>query len=628
MGDGHALNLTYDQAYRAKSLTRMGSNGALMDIAFSHDDAGDITAMTDNVRPDRSQIFSYDPVSRLTQAQGGYGQIDYSYNLVGDRIQKVTTSSDASSTPITEDYSYNAASALLTDISIGGAVSRSFGYSSSGQILQDRRNVGGLDETLFEFDLNARGRMIAVRKNGNSVASYDYDAFEQRVQTSKSDGKIIHYHYDNEGRLISETEASTGALIRDYIWLGLMPVATLGMEEGSVDERCKLTLLSDLRARRTDREARLTQIDDRLVTVRGNLSRRDTRRADVQSRRDDLQTTLAGVPVTNVIRIDTLTARIADLDARLAELDGIIAGLTERVKELEARQTTLTEVIATISERITRLETRCESVGIDPVTGEGPDGQPATEMGVVLSYLHADHLGRPAFATDSSGEIIWDGGITTPFGLEIETMGALTQNLMFPGQYKDEETGFYHNWHRTYDPTLGRYLQSDPIGLAGGLNRYAYVGGNPVSWVDPDGQTAIPFSEVTGLMTEEMRLRPFRGKNPYWMGGLFVGATGAWLYHNMTLPSDSSEGCSNDDLDDEDNRDRCRQRRSLCREMCSDLMLSSISKRIASKKSTYFYRCTAQCEFDGNCGGNDYSPYEWDSPDYTWGSARPWTNLP
>ncbi|MBU0682201.1 MAG: RHS repeat-associated core domain-containing protein [Proteobacteria bacterium] len=58
---------------------------------------------------------------------------------------------------------------------------------------------------------------------------------------------------------------------------------------------------------------------------------------------------------------------------------------------------------------------------------------------------------------------------------------------IYPGQYYDEETGLYYNWHRYYNPETGRYMTPDPIGLEGGINLYAYVGGDPVNWIDPTG---------------------------------------------------------------------------------------------------------------------------------------------
>jgi RHS repeat-associated protein len=109
-----------------------------------------------------------------------------------------------------------------------------------------------------------------------------------------------------------------------------------------------------------------------------------------------------------------------------------------------------------------------------------------------IHYIHTDHLGTPRLISDSDKTILWRW-VSDAFGNQQpdeDTDGdgnSLVFNLRFPGQYFDQETGLHYNYFRYYDPSTGRYVTSDPIGLEGGINTYGYVEGNPILYIDPFG---------------------------------------------------------------------------------------------------------------------------------------------
>lgn len=101
-------------------------------------------------------------------------------------------------------------------------------------------------------------------------------------------------------------------------------------------------------------------------------------------------------------------------------------------------------------------------------------------------YYHLDHLGTPQEITSDEGEVVWSARYKAYGNVAQKDVELVENNLRFQGQYYDEETGLHYNRHRYYDPTYGRFINQDPIGLAGGDNNYQYAS-NPVSWIDPLG---------------------------------------------------------------------------------------------------------------------------------------------
>lgn len=119
-------------------------------------------------------------------------------------------------------------------------------------------------------------------------------------------------------------------------------------------------------------------------------------------------------------------------------------------------------------------------LGTAPVAVFTPDA--ANSANPPLAYfIHTDHLDTPRVVVDSANALRWRW-MAEPFGSTAAEsspsgLAPFALNLRFPGQYFDSESGLHYNWHRDYDSSIGRYVQFDPIGLAGGINGFLYAGG-------------------------------------------------------------------------------------------------------------------------------------------------------
>jgi RHS repeat-associated protein len=170
-------------------------------------------------------------------------------------------------------------------------------------------------------------------------------------------------------------------------------------------------------------------------------------------------------------------------------------------------------------------------LGDEPIAVFMPNGTSPPNV----FYIHNDHLGAPRAVLNTANQLRWrwlaEPFATTAPETNPAALGAFAFNLRLPGQYADSETGLFYNYFRDYDPGTGRYVQSDPIGLQGGINTYAYVGGNPLSLGDPTG---LLFDEHGFYIAPPVVAAAAAATSPAWVVPVGAAALGTGLYIAVT----------------------------------------------------------------------------------------------
>lgn len=214
-GNSRVLAVSFNSDYQ---MTGIAVSGGVLDLDYSFNLAGEITSIADSIYPARNESYGYSAVGRLTDANGGYGDIDYSYDLVGNRTGRDIT---IGGTTTSESYIYPSSSNRLDRIQIGGVDQRIFGYLSSGHVSSDNRvGVGN-----YTYAYDAAGRVATVSLGGTPQANYTYDADGLRI-VSQSGSSTTHRVFGPDGALLAESDGS-GNVLREYVWLGLMPLAMI-----------------------------------------------------------------------------------------------------------------------------------------------------------------------------------------------------------------------------------------------------------------------------------------------------------------------------------------------------------------------------------------------------------------
>ncbi len=427
--DNHPeLTITYEyDTCRIGSLCKTTDQSG--STTLNYDSEGKITSKTSTIEGVNLSIqYSYTDDNKLQTVTYPSGkQISYTYNI--DKIQSISIDGK----PLITDINYNAANQLTGwKWSDGTAYSKT--YDSNGR--------------LKTFPLGNKTRTLNYDNLGNITGWTDQPT--SGSAGSNSDGESKIFSYDALSRLTTYAKKKDTATFESQLFSYDANGNRLELQDNEIQ-----TVYSIL-----ENSNRLTKVNQTEYQYdnNGNIINdgEHTYTYDARNRLSSVDGTNSYLYNTNNMRVKKTTANGTTLYGW--DNDRIFA-------EYNPDGTAIQETVYFGSTPVALLK----------------DGQ--------TYRIFADQIDTPRVLTDSSNTVLWAWD-SKPFGEsqpneDVDQDGTkLSYNLRFPGQYYDAETGKHYNFNRDYDPVTGRYVQSDPIGLDGGMNGYGYVDNLPLSIYD------------------------------------------------------------------------------------------------------------------------------------------------